>query len=136
ISRKSMLKTYTDAALLLGKKNMLIYSSDDGFDEVSTLEITKAYIIKDGEIDLFFIDPSDFFEPFQLPEVSDGTEAVNLFLEGLKGENEQISKAFAINTAVALYLINKGDIKKHYQHAYDNIKSGNAYNKLLTLKEQ
>ncbi|MCA1928169.1 MAG: anthranilate phosphoribosyltransferase [Calditerrivibrio sp.] len=134
ISRRSMLKTYTDAALLLGKKNMLIYSSDDGFDEISTSDITKAYLIRDGEIDLFFIDPAEFFEPFPLPQVNDQREAVKLFIDGIKGEDDKIAKIFAINTSVALYLLKKGDIKEHFQIAYENIKSGNAYRKLESLR--
>lgn len=134
ISRRSMLKTYTDAALLLGKKNILIYSSDDGFDEISTSDITKAYIIRDGEIDLFFIDPSEFFEPFPLPQVNDQEEALKLFIEGIKGENENITKIFALNTSAALYLMKKGDIKEHFNVAYENIKSGNAYKKVESLR--
>jgi anthranilate phosphoribosyltransferase len=134
ISRREMLKTYADAALLLGKKNIVVYSSDDGFDEISTSELTKAYIIANGVMDYFFIDPSEFFEPFELPVVENRDDALRLFLAGIKGEDDNIVKIFALNTAVALYIKDKKDIKEHYKEAYDNIKSGNAYIKLQQLR--
>ncbi len=134
ISRREMLKTYTDAALMLGKKNIVIYSSDDGFDEISTSEITKAYIIEDGKVDYFFVDPHEFFEPFPLPVVESKEDAVKLFLEGIKGENEEIVKIFALNTAVALFIKDKKDMKEHYKEAYENIKSGNAFKKIEQLR--
>lgn len=134
ISKREMLKTYTDAALMLGKKNIVIYSSDDGFDEISTSDITKAYVIENGRIDYFFVDPAEFFKPFPLPVVEDKEEAVNLFMEGIKGENDEITKILALNTAVALFIMDKRDIKEHYIKAYDNIKSGNAYRKIQQLR--
>ncbi|MCX8084830.1 MAG: anthranilate phosphoribosyltransferase [Calditerrivibrio sp.] len=134
ISKREMLKTYADAALMLNKGDMVIYSSDDGFDEVSTSEITKAYIIEDGKIDYFFIDPSEFFKPFPLPVVENGEEALKLFIEGIKGENEDIVKIFALNTAVALYIKYKWELKESYKRAYDNIKSGNAFKKISQLR--
>jgi len=79
IGRKDFLKTYIDAALLLGKKNILIYTSDDGYDEVSTYAPTHGYILRNGQIEPFYVNPKEFFTPFELPHVTNKEEALMLF---------------------------------------------------------
>jgi len=65
--------------LLLGKKNILIYTSDDGYDEVSTYAPTHGYILRNGQIEPFYVNPKEFFTPFELPHVTNKEEALMLF---------------------------------------------------------
>ena len=55
----------------IGRTNITVYSSRDGYDEVSSADTTECIHIGEGKDRRFTIDPSDFFEPFPMPVVRD-----------------------------------------------------------------
>ena len=114
ISRRDRLDFIAQVIRKIGKRNITVYSSRDGFDEVSSRDTTECIYIGDGNDRRFTIDPSDFFEPFSMPVVRDRNDAKRLFLEGLSGENEQISDIFSLNAALALRTMNRCGMKEGY----------------------
>jgi len=134
VGDKTKLDVYAQAASKFTKKKFIIYSSYDGYDEVSTKEPTRYYKIIDGQISEFVLKPEDFFEPFEMPNVCSKEEAVKLFVDGISGKNEKVSILFAINTALALNLIENLSIDDGFEKTLEIIKSGKVLEKLESLK--
>ncbi len=117
----------------LGRSNVTIYSSRDGYDEVSSSGETECLHIGDGGTRRFTIDPSDFFEPFPMPVAGDLREASRLFLDGLSGENGRVANLFALNAALALRTMNRCGLREGYFLARKHIDEGHARRKVDEL---
>jgi anthranilate phosphoribosyltransferase len=133
ISRRDRLDFIAQVIRKIGKQNVTVYSSRDGYDEVSSRDTTECIHVGDGNDRRFTIDPSDFFEPFSMPVVRDRDEAKKLFLEGLSGENEQMSDIFSLNTALALRTMNRCGMREGYIETKKHIASGSVMLKLDEL---
>ncbi len=133
-TRKSMEKIAN--ALVKAKKfNILLYSSFDGYDEFSTFAPTECIEIRENFIKKFIVNPEDFFKPFLMPQVTSIHESKTMFLEAVKGENENLSKLLALNAALGIKYIKKTKtLKKAYKEALDAITSGSVYDKFQTLQ--
>ena len=125
----------TDVLIKIGKNNITVYSSQDGYDEVSSNGITSCVTVRDGAKHRFEIDPSKFFRPFAMPVVKDGDQAEKLFLDGIQGTNEDISKIFAINTALALNTMGVSNLEDGFAGAMDAMRSGKTMAKLNAIRE-
>lgn len=126
---------YFETAKLLGKANFSILSSTDGYDEVSTNAPTIVREYKSGVENRYIINPSDFFEPFEIPVAHDEEEGVKLFHDGLFYKNELASKTIALNGAVALKLMGKADsIKAGYEHCMDFLSTQKLVDKVIALR--
>lgn len=134
VGSKDKLEVYAEAASKFKNKKFIVYSSLDGYDEVSTKEPTRCYKIIDGQISEFVLKPEDFFEPFDMPSVSSKEDAKRLFLEGIAGENEKVSILFAINTALVLHLIDNSSIDDGFEKVLQHLKLGKVIEKLESLK--
>ncbi len=133
INRRDRLDFIAQVIRKIGKQNITVYTSRDGYDEVSSRDTTECIHIGEGNDRRFSIDPSDFFEPFPMPVVRDRTEAKQLFLEGLSGENEQMSDLFSLNTALALRTMNSHGMRDGFHLAKRHIAEGGAMMKLNEL---
>jgi anthranilate phosphoribosyltransferase len=133
ISRRDRLEFIAEVLRKIGKRNITVYSSRDGYDEVSSQDTTECIHVSDGNDRRFTIDPSDFFKPFSMPVVKDRSEAKRLFLEGLSGENEQMSDIFSLNTALALRTMNRCGMRDGYNETKKLIASGSVMRKLDEL---
>ncbi|MGA1847005.1 anthranilate phosphoribosyltransferase [Deferribacter abyssi] len=129
----SKLEIYAEAVTRFKNRKFIVYSSKDGYDEVSTKDMTICYKIVNGVVEHLTVNPEEFFEPFDMPCVRDEVEAKRLFLNGITGEDENVAKLFALNTALALHLLEDIDLKSGYLKAYEKIKSGECYNKMKML---
>ncbi|OHD67771.1 MAG: anthranilate phosphoribosyltransferase [Spirochaetes bacterium RBG_16_49_21] len=130
INRHDRLEFIARTMITIGRSNIAVYSSRDGYDEVSSRDKTDCILIADGRTENFIIDPSDFFMPFDMPVVKSVDEAKKFFVEGLSGENEEITDIFSLNTALALKTMNKAQIKEGYGLVKNHIASGKAKKKL------
>ncbi|OGC25056.1 anthranilate phosphoribosyltransferase [candidate division WOR-1 bacterium RIFOXYC2_FULL_37_10] len=122
----------------LGVKRALIVNGNDGLDEISISEKTKAAYLENGKIKIYFINPSDFgFKKFRREEVlgagiSDNKEiALNI----LKGKETGAKRSIVLlNSAAAIFVGGKAkDMKEGVKLAADSIDSGKAYSKLEAL---
>lgn len=122
------------AVALLGRDNMVLYTSRDGYDEVSSKAVTDCRLIKGGEIKSFEIDPADFFVPFDMPVISDNDDAVEKFDAAISGDDENLANLIALNTALALYVYgDTASVKEGFEKAKKCIMSGQALEKLKSL---
>ncbi len=133
ISRREKLEFIADVLEQLGRTGVTVYSSQDGYDEISSRDLTDCISLTKNGREKFTIRPADFFEPFDMPVVDTKEDALNLFLTGLSGENENISKLFALNAALAINTMDKGSLSEGYNQALDEIKSGKVIKKLKEI---
>ncbi|MBN2079819.1 MAG: anthranilate phosphoribosyltransferase [Spirochaetes bacterium] len=117
----------------LGRRNVTVYSSRDGYDEVSPSGETECLHIGEGAPRRFTVDPSDYFTPFPMPAARDLREATRLFIDGLSGENELLGYLFALNTALALRSMNRCGIRDGFHIALEHINQGHPFRKLEEL---
>lgn len=136
INRRENLAFMAGVIEKIGRKNITIYSSRDGYDEVSSADATECIHIGEGGARRFTIDPSDFFKPFPMPVVRDRDDARRLFLDGLAGRSETVMNIFALNTALALHTMNCGGIREGFADAREQISSGHALRKLEELASE
>jgi anthranilate phosphoribosyltransferase len=133
ISRRDRIDFYAQVIRKIGCRNITIYASRDGYDEVSSMDTTDCIYIGDGNDRRFTIDPSDYFEPFPMPRVADRNEAISLFLDGLSGRNRRVSDLFSLNTALALRTLNRCGLRDGYLLAKESIEEGGVIRKLDEL---
>lgn len=133
INRADKLDLYADALNLQGRSNVTVYSSSDGFDEISSSGKTFVRHIKDGKINKFDIEPAEFFEPFKMPVIQKKDDAKKFFLEALEGKNEQLTNLVAINTAVSLYTMNRYCLKDGFDISKNALINGDVTSKLQNL---
>jgi len=133
ISNREKLQFMSEALIKLKRDNVILYSSYDGYDEVSSKEKTECLILKNGKVETMIIDPSDFFKISEMPIVEDDKDAMDLFMKGLLGEDEIVANIFAINTALAIYNCKGTEMKEAFKIAKNEITSGRAMDKLRSL---
>ncbi|HOD13215.1 MAG TPA: anthranilate phosphoribosyltransferase [Spirochaetota bacterium] len=136
ISRRGRLEFMAGVLEKIGRKNITLYSSRDGYDEVSSANTTECIHIGEGDTRRFTIDPSDFFEPFPMPVVRDRDDARHQFLDGLTGRCETLMKVFALNAALALRTMNCCGMREGFFSAREQISSGRAISKLEELASE
>lgn len=133
ISNRGRLEFVTDAAVKAGKQNITFYSSNDGYDEISSNSVTECVVVRDGQKENFLIESSDFFKPFAMPVVESIENAVDLFMKGINGEDENIMNIFSINTALALKTMGRNEMKDAFNLVKETINSGKPAAKLKEL---
>ena len=133
ISSRGRLEFMASVLEKIGRTNVTVYSSRDGYDEVSSADVTECIHIGEGGSRRFSIDPSDFFEPFPMPVVRDREDARRLFVDGLNGRAEKVSRIFALNTALALRTMGRRGMRDGYNEALDQMRTGRAGRKLEEL---
>ena len=117
-------------------KKLIVYSSSDGYDEVSSYDITYGYEIEGDYFRELLIDPSRFFKPFPMPKIETREEGLSLFIKGISGEDESLSSLIALNSALGLYALGDvKDLKEGFEKAITAIKEGKVVKKLEELKE-
>ncbi len=108
-------------------------SSDDGYDEVSSNAMTECRTIDGDSVEIFHVDPSDFFKPFEMPVVRDSNDAKKLFLDGLSGKDERIADIFALNAALALATMGEAELGAGFIAAKEQCMKGMAVQKLYGM---
>jgi anthranilate phosphoribosyltransferase len=137
INRRDALEKLSDALLKAGKFNIILYSSFDGYDEISTKAPTECYEIRENYIKKFIIEPENFFNPFPMPRVKDIKQAKDMFLEAIKGEDENLSRLVALNASLGIKYIKEVDsFKDAYNIALKQIMSGKVFEKFLSLQQK
>jgi len=135
IGIRSKLELVAEAVMKMKKSGYVIYASNDGYDEVSSNDITECYKIDNGEMEKFEIDPADYFEKFPMPVVKTNDEALNMFMDAVSGTDENLAKLIALNTALSLYLAEKvGSIAEGYEISLGHIQSGKVVGKIESMR--
>ncbi len=135
ISNMKNLENIVNALSKAGKQNIIIYSSEDGYDEISTKAPTRCFEIN-SEIKDFIIYPEDYFEPFEMPEVKDREDAKYMFIEAISGRSDELAKLISINAMLPFCRARGVDFKEGYNFCYDLIKSGKVLEKFKKLQNR
>ncbi|WP_022850544.1 anthranilate phosphoribosyltransferase [Limisalsivibrio acetivorans] len=123
------------AVNLLGREGVCVYSSRDGYDEVSSSAPTDCIMIESGELKRFTIDPANYFDTFDMPVVEDDAHAVKLFVDAVSGSEEKLTNLLAINAGLNLYNSKEvQDVREGFEKARDAIKKGSVLERLNSLK--
>jgi len=113
---------------LKDRKRVIVYSSKDGYDEVSTNDITVCFDVKSGEIEKFEINPADFFEPFPVPSANSPEEAELAFMRTVNGSDPLTVKTVALNVALAMKCLGISEnLKENFEKANEFLSSGKVY---------
>jgi len=136
INSSNKLDVYAKALIRLNKDNILVVSSKDGYDEISSSDITYARRIKGKNIENFEIEPKDFFKPFPMPHIGSREEATELFKRAIEGADENLNNLIAINTAYAFQLIEDDDLKVIFERVKNKLKSGDVRKYFETLRSK
>ncbi len=133
-------KTMAKVALSLGYEHVIIVTSDDGMDEISTSAKTQAFDVRAGKIRKSIIDPSKLgFKKAKKEELLGGNaeknaQIVRNILAGKKGPKRDI---VLLNAAFALYVAGIAkDPKEGITLAKDSIDSGRAREALDKLVKE
>ncbi len=123
----------------LGARHAYVVHGMDGLDEITITDRTKVSEFKDGEVNDYFIHPSDFDLPAGKPEDLKGGDAKQnaaLTIEVLKGEKGPRRDIVLLNAAAGLAAAGKAkDIRDGVRIAAESIDSGAAIGKLEALKK-
>ena len=136
VSNRRNLQLYAETLKLLDTGRYLVYTSADSFDEVSTFAPTECIEIIDGIGRTFYINPEDYFEPFDMPVVKSVDEGVNAFLSVFSCAAEKLINLVAINASLGLQLLENMNLSEAFQMCKEELISGRAYEKLISLKDQ
>jgi anthranilate phosphoribosyltransferase len=124
INSVAKLDVYAKALVRLNRNNILVVSSKDGYDEISSCDITFARKVTGGKIEKLEINPKDFFKPFDMPRVENSDEATELFKRAIEGGDEDLNNLIAINTAYAFQLIENEDLNDIFERIKNKLKNG------------
>lgn len=136
VGNSHYLERLADVALKLKRECIILYSSEDGYDEVSTECLTNCIEIKNSKLKKFQINPEDYFKPFPMPKVNTEDEAELMFLRALSNGDPKLTHLLSINSALAFKACGRVDsFRDGFELAKEIIVSGKAYKKLKSLEE-
>lgn len=135
MAMRDKLAILAESLLLLGRDRVAVYSSMDGYDEISSFAPTEVHEVSSGRIIKHYINPAEYFTPFQMPVVKTSEDAKEYFTKGISPNGGNYSKLISLNAGLALTVFGFTDtIKNGYGMAMEAIESGKAVEKLNSLK--
>ena len=135
---KKWMKPFAEAL----KENEVIHAyivhSEDGMDEISPFAKTNIVELKNGKINEFLINPSDFGIKGGNKNNLKGKNAEynsEKIIEIFKGKSNEFSQSVALNVAAGLIVSNKEtNFKLAYDKANNHLNSGNVFKHLLKMQ--
>ncbi len=126
-----LLKTMAEVLRAMGSRHVLVVHSNDGLDEISTADITQVAELKNGEIIMQEIDPSDYdcrHENTQDLVVSSPQQSLALIEQALNNAFKPATDMIRLNAGAAIYV---AGLTPHYidgvELATQAIESGKAW---------
>lgn len=132
--------TETICAVLgrLGAEDAMVVHGEDGLDEISITDGTRASRFRDGQVENFILSPEDFgVKRADIKEIQGGDKDKNaeITLSVLKGHGGARRDIVLMNSAAALVVAGKtSDLKGAFSMAEEAIDSGRALKKLEEIK--
>ncbi len=112
----------------LGSEHVMVVSSEDGMDEISTNAPTQVAELKDGEVRTFVLEPAVFgIEPRDPQEitVSSPEESLELIRAVFAGEDSPATDIVVLNSGAAIYVAGlTPSLAEGIDHAREVIASG------------
>lgn len=110
VPNKNIAKKLARVATCLGYEHLLIVTSEDGLDEISTIGKTFGYQIKGKQIQEILINPQDFgIVHAEKHKLAGGTVSENkkIILDILRGKKDAKRDIVVLNSAFALHISGK-----------------------------
>ncbi|MEX2129925.1 MAG: anthranilate phosphoribosyltransferase, partial [Pseudohongiellaceae bacterium] len=122
----------------LGSRHVLIVSSDDGLDEISSSADTLIGELKDGKVRQYKVRPEDFGitrqKDFRALQIGDAKESLVMLRDALDNSNRAAADIVALNAGAAIYAAGVSDsLAAGVKTAQAVIESGSALAKLDEL---
>jgi len=134
ISKRERLADISSALLMLDRSGVAIYSSMDGYDEVSSNAMTEVHEVSDGQITKYFINPEDYFTPFAMPVVKTKEEGLEMFMKAISPDGGDLNKLIALNAGLALKVFGSAQsLKAGYDKALETLLAGKVMEKFRSL---
>lgn len=138
VFNRDFLDTYSSVVAELGYERALIYSSSDGMDEVSPLAPTSVREIEGSRVNEFTIEPGEYISPEEaasLPHHCTAAENADLFMDTISSAKATaLGKFIALNTALGMHTMKKGDMGRYFSEALDLVHGGAVLRKLEELR--
>jgi anthranilate phosphoribosyltransferase len=132
-------KPIADVLLSLGAEHAMVVHGAGGFDEISTLGITKVSEIKNRTVSSYEINPADL--GFTIPRTQDllggdANQNAAMLLRILEGEKGPCRDITVLNAGAALMVTGiASDLNEGIRTAQTAVDNGSAFHKLEQLKE-
>ncbi len=141
VFNRALCKPLAEVLGRLGSEHVLVVGADDGLDEISLASKTTVAELKDGEVNVYQVQPEDFGVESQSLvglTVASAEESLQLIQDALgKRSDARAEKAadiIALNAGAAIYVSGVADsLKEGVLMAQDAIGSGLAKEKITEL---
>lgn len=127
----------------LGLREAMVVHGLDGLDEISTIGRTKISWLRKGEISTFTVEPERFgirrVEPeiLQVRSLRESVETTIKILKGKCGRDDPRLNITLLNAAAGIVVGDEAeDLEEGIEIAEESIRSGAAYEKLISLIEK
>ena len=114
----------------LGSEHVMVVSSEDGMDEISTNAPTRAAEFKDGEVSTYQIEPAEYGigpSDQQCITVSSPEESLTVINSVFSGETSPASNMVILNSGAAIYVAGLTDsLATGIEHARKLVMSGSV----------
>lgn len=122
----------------LGSRHVLIVAAEDGLDEISIAAPTTVGELKDGEIKLYTVEPSDFgiqrYADHAMLRIDSAEESLAMLRDALGNRNQAAADIVALNAGAAIYAANLSeDLAAGVAKAQAILQSSAALDKLEQL---
>ncbi len=122
----------------LGSEHVIVVAADDGLDEISIAAATQVGELKDGEINRYTVEPSEFgfnrYPDYSMLQIDSAEESLAMLRAALNNENAAASAIVALNAGAAIYVAGLAeDLRSGVEQAHAIIESDAATEKLVQL---
>ena len=135
---KKLMKPFAEALKENNVVHAYILHSEDGMDEISPFAKTNIVELKNNKINEFTIDPKELGINSNNKNNLKGKNAIYnsvKIIEICKGEDNEFSKAVALNVAAGLIVSGREfDFKDAFKKATEHLKSGNVFKHLAKIQ--
>lgn len=141
VANLELAKKFLEIAKKLNFEHLIIVTSNDGLDEISVADKTRAFELKDGKVSEFVIDPQELgFEKYYKEDLVGGDPEVNaeIVRNILSGKEIGAKRdAVILNSAYALIVAGKAEnVNDGIKIIKEGIDSGKAQKVLENLIKQ
>jgi anthranilate phosphoribosyltransferase len=139
VPRPELTELVARSLALLGAERAWVVHGADGLDEISTTGYTKVSECREGEVNTFYLHPSDVGVPKASPEALKGGDAARnaeIAERVLAGEPGAARDIVLLNTAASLLIAGRiGRVQEGLAMAADALDSGRAAAVLENLRQ-
>lgn len=135
----SLTELFANALKELGAEKALVFSSEEGLDEISPFSKTMISELRNGQIQTYTVDSTDFGAEkisFEELKVRQGETNEGILENVLKGEDIPRKSVVAMNAGAALYISGKvNSLKEGYHNAQMAMLKGKAYDTFVKYRD-